>query len=436
MGGIAPLALMNEPTAAAMAYARRHDIDQQSVLVFDFGGGTLDVTVLAVNDGMFFEQGSSGIGRLGGIDLDRAILRHIADESPESQGWSPNDKARLSLEIEKAKIRLSGESDETVITDPALGGGAFRLTRPKFDQLTGHLVERSGEAVRRTLADLNMSPDRVDQVLLVGGTSKVPAVRQFVAELLGKEPATGVDPMTAVGEGAAIAAAILKNELADSDYFLSTEHAMGTIVADPIARELRFSAVIPKNQKLPAKQTETFVPVVDFQESVDVTVLEGDPSLPLNHPDNLVLAQFPVPIDPPRPASEVQIDLTYTYDSDGLLHVDVTDGVTDQVLVERVTLSSQGALGGRALVDMASRVRSAVDGGEVVSETVETTRELPPETVALIGTARSKVIPFVDDDDAQELRRLVEVIELSIAGEVDQRHSELEEALQRFSYLL
>lgn len=435
MGGIQPIALINEPTAAAMAYARRHDIDQQNVLVFDFGGGTLDVTVLAVNDGMFFEQGSSGIARLGGIDFDRAVLRHIAEESPESTSWSSGDKARLRLEIEKAKIRLSASDiGETIISDPTLG--TFRLTRPQFNDLTRPLVERSGEAIRQTLSDLNMTPDGIDQILLVGGTSKVPAVRQFVSELLERAPATGVDPMTAIGEGAAVAAAIMSGQLADSDFFLSTEHAMGTIVADPVAQLLRFGTVIPKNQKLPAKQTETFVPLMDFQESVNVTVLEGDPELPVEHPDNLILAAFPVPLDPPRPADEVQIELTYTYDADGLLHVDVTDGRSGDPLVERLTLSSQGAIGGRELVEIASRVRASVEDGSAVPSSSTPPSHLPPESAQLVATARSKVVPFVDDGDATAIKCLIEALEQADGEDRAARHEELASALQPFSYLL
>ncbi len=435
IGGIRPIALINEPTAAAMAYAHRHDIDQQTVLVFDFGGGTLDVTVLAVNDGMFFEQGSSGIARLGGVDFDRAVLRHLSEESPESTVWSSSDKDRLRLEIEKAKIRLSSsEIDETVISDPALG--AFRLTRPQFNELTRPLVERSGEAIRRTLSDLRMTPDSVDKVLLVGGSSKVPAVRHFVSELLGKAPATGVDPMTAIGEGAAIAAAIMSGELADSDFFLSTEHAMGTVVADPVVQQLRFGTVIPKNQKLPAKQTEIFVPVMDFQESVNVSVLEGDPELPLGHPDNLLLAEFVVPLDPPRPAAEVQIELTYTYDSDGLLHVDVADGLSGVKLVDRVTLASQGAIGGREAVEMASRIRASVENGTAVVGGSVPVSPLPPKSEQLVATARSKVIPFVDDNDAAKLKAFVEALEQAGDDARSARHNELEKALQPFSYLL
>jgi molecular chaperone DnaK len=435
MGGVPPIALINEPTAAAMAYAQRHDIDQQTVLVFDFGGGTLDVTVLAVNDGTFFEQGSSGIARLGGVDFDHAILRHITEVLPDSSGWSRTDKDRLLLEIEKAKIRLSGTSDEAIITDEATVG-TFRLSRPQFDELTLPLVERSGGAIRRTLSDLRTTPDSIDQVLLVGGTSKVPAVRQYVKELLGKDPATGVDPMTAVGEGAAVAAAIMSGQLVDSDFFLSTEHAMGTIVADSVAQQLRFAEVIPKGQKLPAKETETFVPMSDFQEAVNVTVLEGDPNLPLGHPDNLVLAEFSVPLDPPRPADEVQIDLTYTYTTDGLIMVDVSDSLSGDKLIETLELAGQGAIGGRELVEMASRVRASVEDGSAVAGSSVPVSSLPPESASLVATARSKVIPFVDDDDAASIRGLVDALEQADDESSAAQHDALEAAMAPFSYLM
>lgn len=281
-----------------------------------------------------------------------------------------------------------------------------------------------------------MDPSDIDQLLLVGGTSKVPAVRQFVGELLDMAPATGVDPMTAVGEGAAVAAAIMSGELVDNDFFLSTEHAMGTIVADPTTQTLRFSPIILKNQKLPAKESDTFVPVIDFQESVKVTVLEGDPNLPIGHPDNLILATIDVRLDPPRLADDVTIELTYLYDSDGLLHVDVTDGKTGDKLVETLELSGTGAVGGRALVDIATRVRATVEDGVAVGKSVVPESLLDPESASLVATAKSKVIPFVDDDDAAVIKALVAALEEADETDRSGAYESLQTALRPFSYLL
>lgn len=436
MAGIAPLALLNEPTAAAMAYSRRHMADAQNILVFDFGGGTLDCTILDTREGMFFEQSSKGVQRLGGIDFDNAILSAIADEVPGAERWTPTDRERIRLEVEKAKIRLSNsDTDETVIVDQALPG--YRLTRPRFNELTAHLVERSREPIMRTLGDLHMTPSDIDQLLLVGGTSKLPAVRNFVAELIGKEPATGVDPMTAVAEGAAVAAAILSGDLEDSGFFVSTEHALGTVAVDPVARRLVFAPVIPRNQKLPAKQTETFFPLSDYQESVHVSVIEGDPDAELDSDQNQILTEFDVPLDPPRLMSEAGFDLTFHYDSDGLLQIDAVDSQTGRALTDQVSVSFKGARSGRDLVTMAANAESMADEG-VIPEKRSRAEALrtDPRSRDLVTKARTKVIPFLEESDASQMIALVEALENATDDALATAQEELEAALMKYSYLL
>jgi molecular chaperone DnaK (HSP70) len=280
-----------------------------------------------------------------------------------------------------------------------------------------------------------MGPGDVDVLLLVGGTSKVPAVQQFVSEMAGREPAPGVDPLTAVAEGAAIAAAILTGEETDSDFVVSTEHALGTVVLDARAVELKFSPIISRNQKLPARQTETFYPIFDEQESVRVLVIEGDPAEPLAHPDNVILTEFEVPIDPPRAVSEAGIDLTYTYDTDGLLHVDAVDALTGAALTERVTVAFKGARDPKDLVSMAGRVRSAVEGAEVAEIGASRHPSLDPRTHELVTKARSKVIPFVDDAEASVLEGLVQrLLDASDTELVEAQH-DLESELRKYSFL-
>jgi len=433
---IQPLALINEPTAAAMALGSKHVADNQTILVFDFGRGTLDVTLLEVRDGMFFEQASAGVARLGGLDFDNRIFRHLAEESPESESWSASDKARIRLEIERAKIQLSrSEIDEVVIVDQALPG--FRLTRQRLNQLVSPLIERSRPAIQRVLNDTGMSSGGIDALLLVGGTSNVPAVRQFVSEIVGLDPVSGIDPMTAVGEGAAIAAAILSGELHDTDFFVSTEHALGTVVLNSTERRLEFSQIIPRNHKLPARQTDSFFPIVDEQESVNVQVIEGDPDLPIDHPDNQILTEFSVPIDPPRPASEAAFELTYSYDVDGLLHVEAMDTKSGLPLTDRVTVSFKGSRDPRDLVAIADRIRPTVDQDIAVSGSSEpqTKESHDPRTAELINRARSKVLPFVPDEEAEELNGLVEILESADSAERSKAQSDLDQALNKYSYL-
>jgi molecular chaperone DnaK (HSP70) len=417
-----------------MAFSKRQVGAEQHVLVFDFGGGTLDVTLLDTREGMFFEQASAGVARLGGIDFDNAILRDLVEHVPNAESWTADQKNRVRLEVEKAKIELSNTDEFTIVVEGLIPSG-FRLTRPRFNQITRPLLERSGSAIQRVLSDMRMVSGDVDVLLLVGGTSKVPAVQQFVGELVGREPASGIDPLTAVAEGAAIAAAILTGEETDSDFVVSTEHALGTVVVDPQLIELRFSPIINRNQKLPARQTETFSPVFDNQESVNVSVIEGDPALPVDHPDNVILAEFEVPIDPPRSASEAGFDLTYTYDNDGLLHVDVVDAMTGAALTDRVIVSYKGSRDPRELVSMAGRVRAAVGGSEVGDVGVARSPSLDPRSHELVTKARSKVIPFVDDAEASVIQGLVQaVLDASEDQRIDAQNS-LESELRKYSFL-
>jgi molecular chaperone DnaK (HSP70) len=295
-------------------------------------------------------------------------------------------------------------------------------------------VDRSGTAIAKVLADMRMAAGDVDVLLLVGGTSKVPAVQQYVSELVGREPAPGVDPLTAVAEGAAIAAAILTGEETQSEFVVSTEHALGTIVLDTQAVELRFSPIIARNQKLPARQTQTFYPIFDDQESVRVSVIEGDPTEPVVHPANVILTEFEVPIDPPRPVSEAGFDLTYTYDTDGLLHVDVVDAMTGAALTQSVTVAFKGARDPRELVSMAGRVRSALDGAEL-PDAHATAATLDPRSHELITRARSKVVPFVDDGEAKVIQDLVQRLMDANEGERAEAQAELDSELRKYSYL-
>ena len=434
IGGIEPLALLNEPTAAAMAYSKRQVGAEQHVLVFDFGGGTLDVTLLDTREGMFFEQASAGIPRLGGIDFDNAILRDLVDHVPGAETWTTAQKNRVRMEIEKAKIELSNTDEYTIVVEDLIPSG-FRLTRPRFNQLTRPFLERSGTAIQKVLSDMRMAPGDIDVLLLVGGTSKVPAVRQFVAEMAGREPASGVDPLTTVAEGAAIAAAILTGEETDSDFVVSTEHALGTVVLDTQAVELKFSPIINRNRKLPARQTETFYPIFDEQESVHVSVIEGDPSESLAHADNVILTEFDVPIDPPRRVSEAGFDLTYTYDTDGLLHVDVVDAMTGAALTDRVTVAFKGARDPKDLVSMAGRVRAAVATGEIAENGASVDTTLDPKSRDLVSRARSKVIPFVDDAEGNILKDPVQRMVDANENERAAAQNDLESELRKYSFL-
>ena len=427
MGGINVLALINEPTAAAMAATRRNREDQ-SVMVVDWGGGTLDVTVLEAIDGIFMEQTSNGIQSLGGVDFDSSIMKWLAESTPGSESWSKVDRSLLRLEVEKAKVLLSNEDEVNI---PLPDGSVRRLSRAEFEQITEPLLERSRIPIERCLRDIEAISGDIDTLVLAGGTCNIPSVRKLAQDLIGITPESGINPLTAIAEGAAVAAAIMQGELSDYEFFVSTEHSLGTLAQNSVG-ELYFSEIISRNHKLPAEGTELYFPTMDDQDSVDVSVIEGDPEQPLNHVDNVILAQWNVPITNPGPMDEVSLSVTYKYDLDGIVQTEVKDTRDGSSL-----FSGEIALGvqkdKRKLVEIAKRVEDTLEDG-IVEERSDDVSGLQGELASLILNARNKVCPFVDDEEATQIRGLCKRVEES-DGQDGEARNELEEIIQRYNYL-
>jgi molecular chaperone DnaK len=430
MAGLEVKALLNEPTAAAMAYAVDYPGDQQ-ILVFDWGGGTLDVTILRSVGGVFMEQASMGLPTKGGMDFDSRLARAVRETLAEDHQWDETDRHKFALQIELAKIELSRE-DKTELRLP--GGDVRRVTRTMFEQAVQPLVEESRRPLERCLHDIGAGPGVIDAVVMVGGTSQVPLVRRFVTELLGQEPVSTINPMTAVGEGAAIAAAILSGELDTNDFFVSTEHALGTITHEPHSTTPRFSVLIPRNHKLPASSTERFSPVFDDQDVVDVHVIEGDPDEQVDHPDNVVLTNFPVKL-PEHEGSNADrsFDITYRYDSDGILHVEVDDPISGQLL-ERHEVSFGITDDRRALVEMSKRTQATMDTGKLSDDAAEPSHT-DPEIASLLQRAYVKVVPFLDEDDAAAVRAVADRLHDAGPDELPSAKEELQAALAPYPYL-
>jgi molecular chaperone DnaK (HSP70) len=327
LAGIEVLALINEPTAAAMAHARAIGADQR-ILVFDWGGGTLDVTVLQALEGAFVEQSSMGVQRLGGLDLDAAFMAALKPHLPGVDGWAGDDRVRFRLNLELAKIQLSSHAAVQVGL-PA--GGAVEITRDFLEAAIQPLIERTREPVEVCLRE---SPGRIDHLVMVGGSSRIPLVRRFVADLVGTEPTDEIDPMTAIAEGAAVAAGILSGTVDDLDFHVGAEHALGTVARNDLTGESEFSVLIRRNTKYPARVTQVYTPVRDYQESVAVVVVEGHPDKPLDHEDNVVLTDWEIALPEPGPIADSAIEITFEYDIDGILHVLVRDVRTGTEFVD------------------------------------------------------------------------------------------------------
>jgi molecular chaperone DnaK len=333
--GMQVLTLINEPTAAAITYGLNAQEDQ-TVLVYDFGGGTLDVTILRIHHGIFEEVSSKGIGRLGGDDMDLALAQVVAERFQRKTGYdilnSPY-KTQLMLAVERAKIDLSTEQ-MTVARKAELVPERHlsleeEIDRPTFEKAVMPLVVKSGTAIDEALKLRGLRPKDIDRILLVGGTSKIPLVRRYVMEkLAGKEPEPfdRVDPMTCVAQGAAIVSAILQQApgLDAYAYSVKLEHSL---CANPIneRRQVYLDPIIKHGADIPCSFTKTYHPVADPAERVLISVYEGDVYDNPDSAENVKLAEIPWEFTPPRPQRDGALEVSYEYGDDGILTVQIHD---------------------------------------------------------------------------------------------------------------
>lgn len=427
MAGLEVLALINEPTAAAMSYAQRHPESRQ-LLVFDWGGGTLDVTVLQSHDGVFIEQASSGLPRSGGLDFDSRLEKIVRDSIPGLDQLKPAERHALRLEVELAKIRLS-TADATSIELP--DGKSFRITRSRFEQEIEGLLNESRIPLQRCLNELQIGPGSIDALVLVGGTCRIPAVRKFVEDVLKADSDPDINPMTAIAEGAAIAAGILTGQNTSGDFYLCLEHGLGTFTYDGTSTNPTFSTIIRKGTKLPARSTGVFQPLFPTAISVNIQVVEGDPDSPT--PDFTVLKEWDVELKTPYTEdSSREFDLEYHYDVNGILRVKATDQESGTVILDD-DVSYGIAKDRRQLKEMSDRVKTAVNDG-VVSEAASVKLN-NPEAMRLIQQARVKVIPFLDATETGPLEAAVNELEQSQGENSDKALAELRRLLAPYSYL-
>jgi molecular chaperone DnaK len=338
IAGLEVLRIINEPTAAALAYGMDKK-GQETVLVFDLGGGTFDVSVLEVGDGVVEVRATNGDGHLGGDDFDKRIVDWLADEFKRDQGIDlrsdPQALQRLYEAAERAKVELSSTTQTQVnlpfVTADASGPKHLNLSlaRSKFEQLTKDLVERTRGPVEQALSDAKLSADDIDEVILVGGSTRIPAVQELVRRLTkGKEPNMTVNPDEVVAIGAALQAGVLKGEVEDVVLLDVTPLSLGLETLGGV-----MTKVIERNTTIPARRTETFSTAEDNQSGVDIVVLQGERELAA---DNRQLARFRLEGIQPAPRGVPQIEVTFDIDANGILNVSARDKQTGKE--QRVTI--------------------------------------------------------------------------------------------------
>lgn len=430
IAGLEVMRIINEPTAAALAYGIDKLEKEQTVLVFDLGGGTFDVSILHLADGTFEVLSTAGDNHLGGDDFDQKVMDYLVAEFKKENGIDlSKDKMavqRLKDAAEKAKKELSGVTT-TQISLPFITMGVAgplhlekTLTRAKFDELTADLVERTVVPVRRALKDAKMEPSKLHQVLLVGGSTRIPAVQEAVKRELGKEPNKSVNPDEVVAMGAAIQGAVLSGDVKDVLLLDVTPLSLGIETLGGV-----FTKLIERNTTIPTSKSQVFSTAADNQPAVDIHVLQGERQMAA---DNKTLGRFQLNDIPPAPRGVPQIEVKFDIDANGIVNVSAKDLGTGKS--QKIVISGGSAMSEEEIKRL---IKEAEENAEADKQKREEA-DLRNDSSSLIFQANKAITDLGDQVDASEkskVEKAIKDLEDALKGSDLKRIRQAKEALEK-----